>query len=577
MLGVSFLWSEPFKKADINLMYTEPVQTLNPQKMRASEDIRLGYALFEGLTTFNPHNFTVQPGVAKSWDISPDGKKYTFHLREDAKWSDGSPVTSYDFQANWQLGMTPDTAPYYSIFFKYIKGSVEYEEWGIESRKQMKEQVEASGENSEQKYIELGTKRAEQAKQKFNELVAVDFPDEHTVVVELYNPTPFFLEIVGCWPLFPAHRPTLEKFTHISRKTGMISRNTRWTMPENMVNNGPYLLKERKFAQTLLMERNPHYWNQDIIKNDSVRMLRIKSKNAKLALYTSGEIDVYFMVNEFGEVTPDIIQQARDGKRNDVHETNAFGTYYYVFNCRDKLPSGLDNPFKDVRVRQAFNYATDKKEVVEDVTRLYQQVATVMVPRGAINGYESPEGLPYDPEKAQKLLADAGYPGGRGFPVITILYNTGGGHENTATAIARQWEKTLGVQINQEAVEFKILLDRKKKGDFMVARSGWFGDYGDPTTFLDMFMTGNVQNDGAYSVKAYDDLLEQASKTIDPQKRFGLLTKAESILMNQDIPAIPIYFYKTIHLFREGTTGVSMHPRNLQMFHYINKRGGAAK
>lgn len=571
-LAVSLMWSTTPKQADINLVYTEPFQTFDPQKMRGSEDIRMGYALFEGLTTFNPMTFEVLPGVAESWEVSEDGKTYTFHLRKDAKWSDGSPITSGDFKVNWRQGLMPDVAPQYIDFFYYIKGSREYFEWASQSVKMLKG-ADGGDITDEDELVKAGEKRLQAVYEKFDELVGAKFPDDYTIVVELYNPTPFFAEIAACWPLFPAHQPTLRKYAKVSRTSGMLKRSLYWTKPGIMVNNGPYLLKQRQFRQFVYLERNPNYWNQAAIKNNSVKLTCVKSKNTKLVIYEAGDADVYLGAQELGELTPDLIAKNRAGERKDVHDTNSFATYYFQFNCREKINGGLPNPFHDPRVRRAFTMAVNKKEIVEDVTRLYQEIATTMVPRNSITGYKSPEGIGYDPEGARKLLAEAGYPNGRGFPQVEVVYNPSGGHGNTVTVMQKQWQEVLNVKVKQEVVDFKILLDRKRNGNFMIARSGWFGDFSDPTTFLDMFRPDNGQNDGDYRSEAYEKLMVLAGQTPNAQKRLDILSQAETILADQDVPMIPLYYYKTVHLYRPGTHGVSLHPRNLQMFHYMYKDG----
>ena len=569
LLIVATAWRPGRPKADLRVGYTS-LETLDPQIARASEDVRVAYALFEGLCTFDPENFTIEGGVAESWDISEDGLTYTFHLRPDARWSDGSPVTAHDFRFAWKLGLMPDTAPPYIAFLYLIRGGRDYFQWCQESLEKV--QPEAGEPTPED--LRLARRRIERADEKFDELVGVEVVDERTLRVEMERRVPYFLEIAATWPLFPLHRETLRANMRVDPNTLRLRRNPQWTKPGTIVSNGPYRLTAWEFKRRLRLTANPHYWNAALVGPETVEMTNFQDANTMFIAYEAEQLNLMLGAGPL-EFSPDLVRAQREGRRDDVHGFTAYGTYYYVFNTRDTLSDGRPNPFADPRVRRAFAMTINKPPLVKRVTRLHQEVSDVFIPRGAIAGYESPDGLGYDPERARELLAEAGYPGGEGLPPVLLIYNTGGGHVKVAQAVARMWANELNADVNLEGQEWKVFLRRRNEGGFHIARSGWFGDYMDPTTFLDLFKTGNGNNDAGFSDPYYDGLLEQAAAEPDAAKRMDILRKAEAYIMNEALPAVPLYYYKMIHLYDEQQVrGVSLHPRNLQFFHRMRVMDG---
>jgi len=551
------------------------IETLDPQMMRAAFDVRLAYAMFEGLATYDPYEFTIEPGVAERWSISDDGLTYTFHLRPDAKWSDGKPVTSRDFIVAWRQGMMPDVAPPYVDFLLVIKGARAYQKWCLDSLAALEKITD------DQARAEAARGRWQKAQVKFTELVGVRAPDDATLVVTLERPTAYFLDLCGSWPTFPLPAHVVEQYWALDQATGMMGRDPRWTKPGNLVSNGPYMLKHWQFKGQLVMEANPHYHAADTVIEDTVRFIHFNDELSAFYAYRSGSLDVQFGATPL-PFTADLIEQQRQGRRRNVNELGAFGTYYYAFNCRPKLADGSPNPFADARVRRAFAMTIDKQALVRDVTRVLQPVSDVFIPRGSIAGYPSPTGLPCVADaadesqrnatiqQARQLLTAAGYPGGAGLPVIDFAYNTGGGHEAVGQAVAAMWQEHLGVKVKLTGQEWKVFLRRRNTGEFMIARYGWFGDYGDPTTFLDLFKTGNGNNDTGFSDPKFDALLDQAAAELDPAARMKLLSEAERYLMADQLPMVPLYQYKLVHLFDpDRVSGVSLHPRNLQMYHRI--------
>jgi oligopeptide transport system substrate-binding protein len=269
---------------------------------------------------------------------------------------------------------------------------------------------------------------------------------------------------------------------------GLWAYDPQWTKPDyyhkgypGLIGNGPYVLKNWQFKQRIRLEANPHYWNAAAVRSRSIEIVDIEYGNTAFMVYNQGYVDM--MTDVSMDYTPNLIQAQREGRRNDIHPIPCFGTYEYTFNCRPKLPDGRPNPLHDARVRRALAMAVDKRDLIDNAfPRLSNPVATTFVPPGSIPGYKSPAGLPYDPERARAELAAAGYPGGKNFPVLPLLYNTGFQHEVGAQAIKRMWARELGITVDLVGKETKTFAEDKIAGRFAIARGGWFGDYNDPTT-----------------------------------------------------------------------------------------------
>jgi oligopeptide transport system substrate-binding protein len=562
-LLASLAFEQPHPRAELTTGVVS-IETIDPQLAHAVDDIRLIYSMFEGLTTFDPATFTVEPGVAHAWQLADDQVTYTFHLRPDARWSDGSPVTADDFSNAWRIGMLPDTAIPYVEFLFFIRGAREFSQWGVTSLKEVASIGDPAARHA------AAQKRIAESVERFAATVGVKVVDERTLVVTLEKPVPYFLDIAACWPLFPIPRHVLDRISTIDGSTGMLRRDQQWTKPSNeprtMIGNGPYRLTAWRFKRELYFEANEFYWNAAQVGPRTVRVANYQTSEAMFNAYASGELDIMFGAQAL-KFCPDLIAQQVRGERRDVMAVDAFGTYYYAFNCRPVLPDGRPNPMADARVRRALALAVDKRAIVENVTRLRQTVADVFVPRGSVPGYTSPQGLGQDVALAQELLKAAGYPGGAGLPTIEISYNTGAGHEHVAQALGTMWTRNLGVNVSYDAQEWKVFLDRRQSGQFMIARSGWNGDYGDPATYLDLLRTGNGHNNPGYSNPVYDRLMDEAAGERDAARRMELLRQAETIIVRDDLPILPLYVYQLVNLHDPSrVTNVSEHPRQIHMF-----------
>lgn len=497
VLGLLFLTGchRPQPRADLIFINGAEPESLDPAIITGQPEGRIANALFEGLCSYNEQGKAV-PGVAESWEVSPDGRTYTFHLRADARWSDGEPVTARDFVESWKRTLTPETGSQYNYQLYYLKNAQAF---------------------AEGKITDFGQ-------------VGVRAVDDRTLVVELENPTPFFLELCAFVTLQPVPVRVIEQV------------GDDWIKPQHIVGNGAYVLESWRINDKIRLRKNPHYWNAKNVALETIDILPISKANVAFNFYTSGLAD---LVMDKGLAPPALLEELR--RRPDFHSAPFLGTYFLRFNCGKA-------PFTDLRVRKAFSLAVDKKRIVEKITRAGELAASGFVPPG-IEGYVSPEGLPYDPAGARRLLAEAGYPGGKGFPLVTYLYSEGEMNEAIAIELQDMWQEHLGVEVNLARQEWKVYLNSLSSLDFGIARSSWVGDYPDPNTFLDMFIKDGGNNRTGWSDPRYDALIAEAGRTVDPARRFGILKEAETILVDEQVPVCPIFFYVGIQLYDPNKIG----------------------
>lgn len=540
--------------------------SLDPGTTSASSDFRVVKLLYEPLLVVKWGGGGIEPGTADAMPtISEDGLTYTFNIREDAKWSDGHPVSSHDFVYGWRRAMLPDSASDYASLFFLIEGAEEFFTWrqGLLKIDSLDEVIKDDAEREAflDRYPDLAEQSREMSAQEkwqltldqFDKTVGVKAPDDRTLVVTLKSPTAYFVDLAA----FPTFSPMPEHvFEEKANDLIRFTSDGAWRIDDPyfngeddqpLVTNGPYELNIWEQKVRMIFDQNPHYWNKQAMGNIRVVQETIQDTSLQVLQYEDGQLD---WIPDVGGIGKKLVKT----DYQDLHKVLVSGTYYYQFNCRPKLPNGVDNPMTDRRVRQALAMCINRKEIVENVTEMYEPTAKLIVPVGSVVGYDGPEdkGLEYNRSKARKLLAEAGYPDGEGFPSIEILVNNEAGtsHADIALPIKKNWEDHLGLDVELEQVEFKVLLDRSNRGNFYVRRAGWFGDYADPTTWLDMFREKDSNNESAYENPAYDELLEQASVELDRDKRFDLLAEAEGILM-QDAPVVPLYYYINVMIFDE--------------------------
>lgn len=515
-------------KADFIFVNRGDVGTLDPNRMSWMQDIRIGYALWEGLYALDPDSLDPIPGAAEKIDLSDDKLTYTFHLRENGKWSNGQPVTAQDFVFAWRR-MLEEPGDYTYLFY-YIKGAKAYSE----------------GFGKDPKSVSFDS-------------VSLKAVDEKTLVCSLANPTPFFPDIVAFAPFFPLNPKSMEAFKRTDAASGRTTYDAAFTQPPNLVTNGAFSLTrwQLKVGQTLT--KNPHYWDVKNVICNTIESQNYDDPILAFQKYEQGAVDW------LADTTGDIAAQLRDQNRKDVRIFPSFGTYFYSFNCLPTLPGGRKNPFADIRVRQALAISIDKRPIVRNVTKLGEEITTVYVPP-TFPKYPRPTGLPFDVNKAKQLLSDAGYPGGRGFPAIKLMFNTEfNDHKLIAENISNQWKRALGINIELDGVEIKQFQTRLHAKDYDVARASWYGDYNDISTFTDKYQSKSLNNDSGWENPAYDKLLQQAEIEPDAQKRLALLSQAEQILVNE-VPIIPLYHYVNKYVMKDNVKGIPLNPRNMVVF-----------
>ena len=487
-----------FARADLVFANGGEAETLDPALMTAQLDMRLAYALFEGLTTFGA-NGEPRPGVAERWEISPDGTVYTFHLRADALWSDGREVTAGDFVNAWQRALAPGTAARNSYQLYYLKNG--------------------------QKFNDPAARFTD-----FSQ-VGVHALDDRTLRVELEHPTPFFLDLCCTSVFLPVPLPTVQRW------------GEAWTKPEHIVGDGPFTMEEWRLNDRMRLRKNPRYWDHARVRLETVDALPISQANVALNFFASGGCD---LLMDKGLVPVMLIGDLR--KKPWFHSAPFLGNFFIRFNCTRP-------PFNDPRVRQAFSLVVDKRLLVEKITKAGEIPADSFVPPGTA-AYQPPRtGLGHDPERARRLLAEAGFPGGRGFPPFAFLYNTGEQNQYIGVELKSMFERELGVSMGLRPQENKVYQNTMSNVDYDLARSSWVGDYADPNTFLDMWVTGSGNNRTGWSDGRYDALIAEAGRAFDPQKRFDVFRRAEQMLISEGTPICPLYYYVGIQLYDDKRIG----------------------
>jgi oligopeptide transport system substrate-binding protein len=586
-LAATVLSDRPQPKADFTFINSGDVATLDLQKMSWMQDFRVARILFEGLVkndTFT-WDYAPRPGVAASWDISDDGLTYTFHLRRDARWSNGAPVTAGDFVYAWRRAILPDVGSDYFKLFQLVDGAQEFYEWRTAALKNFRKGQDDAAE------LWRETERT------FTKLVGMRAIDDRTLEIRLVRPTPYFLDVCAFAVAYPVYPPLVRQYEKVDPRTGELKIESGWTKPPLLVSNGPFKLVQWRFKRDMRLERNEHYWNPGAIAIDSINIPSVEDPNAAVLAFTSGGVDWVsdvtppyrgdiladkqaFYAEHAAEVAAlraqgldqlEIDRRLPDDPRAHIHAIPAFGTYFYNFNCQPTLQDGRDNPFHDPRVRRAFAMAIDKKRIADEVRRLGEPVAGCLTPPGSIGGYESPKGVPFDPPAARALLAQAGFPDPSAFITVEILFNKDAGHDLIAQAIAKDWQEYLGVPVALVQREIKVFRNDLKKQNYMVSRAGWYGDYGDPTTFLELSRSTDGNNDRKYANPEYDALLDRASAERDPAARLRILEEAERMIVERDLPMVPIFHYSNIQLFdAHRLSGISTHPRQEQNMYLVD-------
>ncbi len=457
--------------------------------------------LFEGLTRLQEQTLEPQAAMAESWTISQDAKTYTFKIRKDAKWSDGVALSAEDFVWSWRRALDPLTAAEYAYQLYWIENAEAFNKGEIKDPNQ----------------------------------IGVRAIDAQTLEVRLVSPTPFFLKLTALATLAPVPQHVVKKYPGQS-----------WTTDVHMVSNGPFQLKEWKLQRHIRLVPNPFYWDRASVKLQGLVFYPIENLNTEEKMFLSGRLHLTHTVPPLR--IPFYKEQAQTSKSYSPFKlTPLLGSYFYRFNTTRK-------PLNDLRVRRALALTIDRRVIVDSVVKAGQLPAGSLTPKIAGYSYQGPL-LPDSPsaadiKEARKLLAQAGYPDGKGFGNIEILYNTQDSNKKTALAIQSMWKKHLNIDVVLFNQEWKVFLDATQRMDYDIARAGWVGDYPDPNTFLDMFVTNGTHNLTGWGRQDYDREIHLAGLTMDSKARYQHFERAEAMLM-RDVPILPIYFYTYFQLASE--------------------------
>jgi len=481
--------------ADVTIINGGEPESLDPAIITGQVEMRIVQGLFEGLTRLDPKTVRPIPGLAEGWETSPDGRIYTFHLRTNLIWSTGEPITAGDVVYSWIRALNPATASGYAGPLFYLKNAKDFNAGKI----------------------------------KDASLVGVQALDKFTVRFDLDQPTAFFPDVCAMPVAGVVPQQTIEK------------QGDRWLMAKPLPVSGPYQLVYWRLNDKIRLQKNPRYWDATNTQSGIIDLLPVGSPNPALNLYECGQADIVWDKDLVPGQLLDVLI-----RRPDFHTFSYLGDYFIRFNVTRK-------PFDDPRVRQALALAIDKERIVKKISRAGEQPASHLVPEGTAH-YTSPEGLGHDPARAKTLLAEAGYPGGRGFPRFEYVFSapaSGGDkiHENIAIELQQMWHDELGIQMDLRPLEAKIFYTAQAHLDFDLSRSSWIGDYDDANTFLGLFTSDDGNNRTGWKNAQYDELIGRANQEPDLQVREKLFQQAETILVRDELPIIPLYFYVGINYY----------------------------
>jgi len=486
-------------------------ETIDPAHAAEESGVTISSGLFEGLLDRAPDDGPARPGVASSYEVSGDGRTWTFHLRPEARWSDGREVKAGDFVYAWKRVLDAETGSRNSALLFFIDGARGFH----------------TGESDAS-------------------TLGIAAPDESTVIVRLHHAVPFFSSLLSYPAYFPVRKDVVER------------HSVHWIRPGANVSNGAFRLKAFEPGVKAVLERNPFWWNAGTVELDEVVFHFIENDRLAFDWFRAGK--VHWLK---GTLSRDQVPVMRRTRPSEFHTDPVLCSYYAVM--RVDRP-----PFDDLRLRRAMNLAVDKEQLVREVLMGGQDPAEGIVPPAIEKptGYAPLHGQGFDPVEARVLMEE--YVGERGgMPRITYLYNTGESHRLTGEFLQSQWKNNLGLDVEIQTVEWKTLLERVRTGDFQIARASWCADYVDPGNFLDVFMGGGPNNYPRFSDREYDAMLEEARTRSDWDGRNRMYRKAEGIL-NRSVPLIPLYYYSRIYMLSDKVRGFEPNLLDVHPLEYLS-------
>lgn len=486
-------------------------QTIDPVLNNSQDGSNVIVNLFDGLVRIG-FDDAPEPGCAERWEVSENGMSWTFHLRQGLKWSDGAPMTAEHFRFGFLRLLDAGNASPNAYMAFFIK-------------------------NGEAFFN--GKAKAED--------VGVTAVDDLTLRIDLEYRTPLILDYLSYHIFYPARADVVEK------------EPRSWTTKSDFPCNGPFLMREWKHNSEMTLVKNPNYWDAENVKLDKIRIVMITDTNTALAAFKAGKIDLLDMLPP--QMTPQLLQSG------EAKAINTLGTSFAIFNMT-KAP--FDNPL----VRRAFTLAIDRRAMVEKVSMGGQKPAVALIPYGMPGlkpdkdfRAEDKDYLPEraDPETAKKLLAEAGYPNGEGFPRVTYKYNLNPINKAVAEALQAMWKQNLNVEVELSNEEWKVFIDTRNQKNFDIARYAYIADFFDAGNMLEQWLTDSHENVAGYSNLEYDALIKDSMRQMNHDKRIEDMHKAEAILM-RDLPLLPLYFYSTPYMESKRVKGIYLSPRNWPFF-----------
>ncbi|MBV8350836.1 MAG: peptide ABC transporter substrate-binding protein [Verrucomicrobia bacterium] len=474
---------------------SEP-RTLDPQEAQGVTEHHIIMAMIEGLVAPSIDDQSkVVPGMADRWEHNDDYSVWTFHIGENRKWSNGDPVTAQDFVFSYKRMLTASFGAQYSENLFILKGAEDYYRGKITDFEQ----------------------------------VGVKALDDHTLRIELVGPTPYLLSLVQHDSWLPVNPKAILGFGKID------TRDSKWTSAANFVGNGPFKMKSWRPNDVIEVVRNPFYWDAENVRLNGINFYSIENLNTMERAFQAGQL------HKTDQVPLDKVPYYRRTHPELIRIDPYEGTYFYRINVARK-------PLNDPKVRLALNLAVDREAIVKNILREDQKPATGYTPPG-MGDYKPLNKIVYDPARARQLLAEAGYPNGKGFPKFTIHFNTLESHRAIAEAIQQMWKEELNIDVGLENQEWKVYLDTQNNKNYDLSRSAWIGDFMDPVTFLSMWTTGNGNNNTNWGNPKFDALIEQATRTGDPNARLEILHQAEDLFLSE-APVVLVYWYTNAYLLQ---------------------------
>lgn len=494
------------------------VQDLDPHLVSGVAEHRVLSALFEGLANLDLATNEPIPGVAENWDISSDGLVYTFFLREDARWSNGDPVTAADFVYAWRRMLSPALGSEYAYMLHCLKNGRAHNEGTLDDAGQL----------------------------------GVEALSDRALRVTLEGPTPYFLGMQTHFAWYPVHRGVIE------RHGAMDQRGSAWTRPGNHVSNGPFMLDAWRPDEILTVKRNPHYWGADAVRLDGVAFHPVSNEQTEERMFRAGQLHVTYTVpmyriEEYRRTQPEVVQ---------IHPY--LGSHFHRFNASRP-------PFDDVRVRRAFSLALDRDAIAANVLKAGEAPARHWVPPDTA-GYTTEYRVEEDAARAKALLAEAGHPDGAGLPELKLIYNSSETEKVIAQAIQQMWRDRLGARVTLVNQDYKVYLDTMNQLDYDIARSIWIGDVIDPVNFLECFLSNAGNNRTGWASDAYDARIAAAYAEPNPSARLAHLQAAERILLEEAVIA-PIFFMTQKYLQSPRVKGLTPNPLGMLPWRDIHLAG----